>query len=99
MASEREVKDNKMASAEQKFDTREKDSGTGSSACTLSRPQSSVEYEPGISCMVISCSESTADLPRVIHGNAADSFGQTISVPFVVSRENPSSSCDESSFF
>ncbi|XP_010325135.1 carbon catabolite repressor protein 4 homolog 6 isoform X1 [Solanum lycopersicum] len=67
VASEREVKDNKMASAEQKFDTREKDSGTGSSACTLSQPQSSVEYEPGISCMVISCSESTADLPRVIH--------------------------------
>ncbi|XP_049376852.1 carbon catabolite repressor protein 4 homolog 6 isoform X2 [Solanum stenotomum] len=67
VASEREVKDNKMASAEQKFETPEKDSGTGSSACTLSEPQSSVEYELGSSCVVISCSESTADLPRVIH--------------------------------
>ncbi|KAG5591769.1 hypothetical protein H5410_042283 [Solanum commersonii] len=70
VASEREVKDNKIASAEQKFDTPEKDSGTGSSACTLSQPQSSVEYELGSSCMVISCSESTADLPRVIHGTS-----------------------------
>lgn len=71
VSSEREVKNNKMALAEQKLDTPENDSGTGSSACTLSQPQSSpqssVEYEPGSSCMVISCSESTNDLPRVIH--------------------------------
>ncbi|XP_055820610.1 carbon catabolite repressor protein 4 homolog 6 isoform X2 [Solanum dulcamara] len=67
VVTEREIKDNKMALAEQKLDTPEKDSGTGSSACTLSQPQSSVEYELGNSCMVISCSESTNDLHRVIH--------------------------------
>lgn len=80
MAGERQVKDNTMALAEQKLDTPEKDSGTGSSACTLSQPQRSVEYEPGSSCMVFSCSERTNDLPRIIHGNVADSLGQTISV-------------------
>lgn len=68
VAGERQVKDNTMALAEQKLDTPEKDSGTGSSACTLSQPQRSVEYEPGSSCMVFSCSERTNDLPRIIHG-------------------------------
>ncbi|KAK4340825.1 hypothetical protein RND71_039326 [Anisodus tanguticus] len=63
-ASETEVKGNKMALDEQKLDTPEKDSGTGSSACTLSQTQSSVVYDPGNSC---TCSESTNDLPREIH--------------------------------
>ncbi|XP_060208221.1 carbon catabolite repressor protein 4 homolog 6 isoform X1 [Lycium barbarum] len=67
VASERGVKDSKMALDVQKLDTPEKDSGTGSSACTLSQPQSSVVYKPGSSCMVTSCSDSTNDLPREIH--------------------------------
>lgn len=47
MASEKEVKHNKMALGEQKLNASEKDSVTASSACTLSQPQSYVEYEPG----------------------------------------------------
>ncbi|MCD7464866.1 hypothetical protein HAX54_053531 [Datura stramonium] len=72
VASEREVKDNKMTLDEQKLDSPEKDSRTGSCACTLSQqPQSSVVYEPGSSCMVISCSESMNDLPGETHVEGA----------------------------
>ncbi|KAM3218396.1 carbon catabolite repressor protein 4 6 isoform X2 [Capsicum annuum] len=46
VASEKEVKHNKMALGEQKLNASEKDSVTASSACTLSQPQSYVEYEP-----------------------------------------------------
>nr|XP_009759627.1 PREDICTED: carbon catabolite repressor protein 4 homolog 6 isoform X4 [Nicotiana sylvestris]XP_016463066.1 PREDICTED: carbon catabolite repressor protein 4 homolog 6-like isoform X4 [Nicotiana tabacum] len=89
LAAEREVKDSKMTLDEQKLDSPEKHSASGSSVCILSQPQSSVVYESGSSCMVNPCSEGTNELPRETHGN----------VSVGVFREDPSSSRGEGSLF